>query len=239
MTTYTIAIVEDDKTSQRQLQQYLERYQRENDCSFEVFVFDDGMGIVTDYEARYDVIFLDVQMQLLDGLSAAHRIRKLDPDVILIFITNMAQFAIKGYEVDALSYLLKPVPYFSFSQELMRSLKRVDSREKHYLLVPVDSGMKRLNVEKIFYIERDRHRIKIHTEPAVHSMVGTVKDATGELSGKGFVLCNSGYLVNLRHVTGIDDNRAVIANGYAKLSISRPRRTAFLQALTDYVGGGL
>ncbi len=69
---------------------------------------------------RFDIIFLDVEMENLDGFTTARIIRETDPQVMLIFVTNMGQFAIKGYEVDALSYLLKPVPYFAFSQELKR-----------------------------------------------------------------------------------------------------------------------
>ena len=87
---------------------------------FELTTFEDGEEIVTDYRAAYDIILLDVQMRHMDGMAAAEAIRKADKDVILIFITNMAQFAIRGYAVDALDYVLKPVPYLPFPSSCRR-----------------------------------------------------------------------------------------------------------------------
>ena len=101
----------------------------------------------------YDIILLDVQMRRLDGMSAAESIRRIDPEVILIFITNMAQFAIRGYAVDALDYILKPVPYFAFSQQMQKAIDRVRKRQKVYLMVPVEGGLRRVDVNTIYYLE--------------------------------------------------------------------------------------
>ncbi len=92
------------------MQEYVRRYTRQYGTEFEVTVFADGVDILEDYRAVYDIIFLDVEMKHLDGMTTAERIRQMDADVILIFITNMAQYAIKGYAVGALDYVLKPVP---------------------------------------------------------------------------------------------------------------------------------
>ena len=107
-----VAIVEDDAEVQGVLQEYVRRYTRQYGTEFEVTVFADGVDILEDYRAVYDIIFLDVEMKHLDGMTTAERIRQMDADVILIFITNMAQYAIRGYSVGALDYVLKPVPYF-------------------------------------------------------------------------------------------------------------------------------
>ena len=112
-----IAIVEDDPQVREQLAGYIRRYERQFGKMFELTTFEDGDEIVSDYKAVYDIILLDVQMRRMDGMAAAEAIRRVDKDVILIFITNMAQFAIRGYAVDALDYILKPVPYFAFSQD--------------------------------------------------------------------------------------------------------------------------
>lgn len=110
-----IAIVEDEAAVREQLAGYVQRYTRQYGTQFEVTMFTDGVEILEDYRPVYDIIFLDVEMQHLDGMETARRIRELDSDVLLIFITNMAQYAIKGYAVGALDYVLKPVPYFAFS----------------------------------------------------------------------------------------------------------------------------
>ena len=120
-----VAIVEDEREVREQLAEYLRRYERQFGRMFEVSLFEDGDEIVSDYRAVYDIILLDVQMRRMDGMAAAEAIRKVDKDVLLIFITNMAQFAIKGYAVDALDYVLKPVPYFAFSQQIQKAVNRL------------------------------------------------------------------------------------------------------------------
>ena len=108
-----VAIVEDEAAVRDQLMGYVQRYMRQYNAQIEVTMFTDGVEILEGYRPVYDIIFLDVEMQHLDGMETASRIRALDSDVLLIFITNMAQYAIKGYEVDALDYVLKPVSYLS------------------------------------------------------------------------------------------------------------------------------
>ena len=146
-----IAIVEDEAAVREQLAGYVQRYTRQYGTQFEVTMFTDGVEILEDYRPVYDIIFLDVEMQHLDGMETARRIRELDSDVLLIFITNMAQYAIKGYAVGALDYVLKSVPYFAFSQQLQKAVNQLAKRTRHYLAVPVDGGMRRLDAATIYY----------------------------------------------------------------------------------------
>jgi DNA-binding LytR/AlgR family response regulator len=237
-----IAIVEDDFATQGLLWEYLRRYEKENSEAFEITLFRDGAEIVQNYQPRFDIILLDVQMETMDGFTAAKHIRGADERVILIFITNMGQYAIKGYEVDALSYLLKPVPYFAFSREINRSLQRLQKyRTKHLTLPhegqPHEGGFTRLDMMEILYVERDRHRVSVHTKNRVYSAVGTIKEMEAKLEGGHFFRCNSGYIVNMAHVTEVKDNFVLV--GKYRLPISRPKKRAFMTALTDYFGGSL
>ena len=204
-----IAIVEDDAAVREQLAGYVQRYTRQYGTQFEVTMFTDGVEILEDYRPVYDIIFLDVEMQHLDGMETARRIRELDSDVLLIFITDMAQYAIKGYAVGALDYILKPVP--------------------------VDGGMRRLDAAAICYIESEGHRVHFYTEDGDFSAPGALKVLEEKLAGRLFARCNSGYLVNLAQVSGVQQNTVQV--GPHELQISRPKRRAFLAALADYIGG--
>ena len=130
-----IAIVEDEAAVREQLAGYVQRYTRQYGTPFEVTEFADGMEILEDYRPQFDIIFLDVEMKPLDGMEPARRIRERDGGVLIVFITNMAQYAIRGYAVGALDYVLKPVPYFAFSQQLQKALGQLEKRERHYLAV--------------------------------------------------------------------------------------------------------
>ena len=121
----SIAIVGDEEMYAKQLQQFLHQYEEENKEMFDITVYSDGDQIVNKYKSQYDIILMDVEMKFMDGMSAAEEIRKIDTEVVIIFITNMAQYAIRGYAVDALDYVLKPVSYFAFSQRLNRAISRM------------------------------------------------------------------------------------------------------------------
>lgn len=230
-----VAVVEDDAEVQGVLQEYIRRYTRQYGTEFEVSVFADGVDILDNYRAVYDIIFLDVEMKHLDGMTTAERIRQMDADVILIFITNMAQYAIRGYSVGALDYVLKPVPYFAFSQQLLKAVSRLEKRAKHYLTVPVEGGLRRLDTASIYYLESEGHRVNFYTDEGDFSAPGALKTFEEKLAGRPFARCNSGYLVNLAQVQAVQQNTVQV--GPYELQISRPKRKAFLAALTDYIGG--
>ena len=230
-----IAIVEDDPEVREQLVGYVRRYERQFGRMFDLTTFSDGDEIVSDYRAVYDIILLDIEMQRMDGMTAAEAIRKVDKDVILIFITNMAQFAIRGYAVDALDYVLKPVPYFAFSQQLQKAVDRLRKRQTVFLTVPVEGGLRRIDVSALYYLASEGHSVRFYTEYGDFSAPGSLKSYEEKLAGQPFARCNSGYIVNLAQVLAVQQNTVQV--GPHHLQISRPRKKAFLEALTDYIGG--
>ena len=223
-----VAIVEDEAEIREQLMGYVQRYTRQYGTAFEVKTFADGLEILEDYRPVYDLILLDIEMKHLDGMETARRIRELDPEVMLVFITNMAQYAIKGYAVGALDYVLKPVPYFAFSQQLQKVEEQLRRRTRNYLAVPVEGGLRRLDTSRIYYIESEGHRVHF-------AAPGALKALEEKLADRPFARCNSGYLVNLAQVQAVQQNTVEV--GPYELQVSRPKRKSFLAALTDYIGG--
>ena len=230
-----IAMVEDEAAVREQLQGYIQRYTRQYGTEFAVTEFSDGVEILDAYRPVYDIVLLDVEMKHLDGMETARRIRELDRDVVLLFITNMAQYAIKGYAVGALDYVLKPVPYFAFSQQLQKAEEKLRRRARHYLAVPVEGGLRRLDTAQIYYMESEGHRVHFYTEEGEFSAPGALKTFEEKLADCPFARCNSGYLVNLAQVREL--RQSTVQVGPCELQVSRPKRKAFLAALTDYIGG--
>lgn len=232
-----VAIVEDEEFYAAKLQQFLTQYGKENNVEFNVTVFSDGSEITARYRADYDLLLLDIQMKLMDGLTAAEHIRKTDETVPIIFVSQMAQFAIRGYSVGALDFVLKPVSYIDFSQKLRRALDAVKRNEKKYISLAVKGGVIRFALADIYYIESLKHYMVIHTEPENITYIGTMKDIENRLDGEPFYRCNNCYLVNLAHVKSVRGNFVQV--GGFSLQISRPRKKDFMRALTDYLGSSL
>ncbi|MEK5040336.1 LytR/AlgR family response regulator transcription factor [Sporosarcina sp. FSL K6-3457] len=229
-----IAIVEDEVNYKEQLIEFLRRFEQERDESIEITTYSDGDEIVESYKAQFDIILMDVQMRFMDGVSAAEEIRKVDSDVVIIFITNMAQYAIKGYAVDALDYILKPISYFAFSERLNRAIDRMKKREEHFITITVKSGVNRLKVSDIYYIESNGHKLTFYTRKEELTATGTMKEFEKQLASYHFFRGHRCYLINLEHVEGMNDSFAVV-NG-KELDVSRPKRKAFMEALSNYWG---
>lgn len=229
-----IALAEDDPASMSRLLAHLERFQDEHSQQFEVSTFSDGAAILRDYGGSWDVLLMDIEMPRLDGMTAAQRIREVDPEVIIVFITAAPQHAIRGYQVGALSYLLKPVTYTALEQELRRCLTQLRRRERRHLLVGTTAGAThRVDTTDILYVESVRHNVVVHTLEADLVTAATLKSIEAQLGDDGFFRCNNGLLVNLRHVTAVEGSDCRLRGG-ARLPVSRPRKRAFLAALSAH-----
>lgn len=232
---YHVAIVEDEVSFATQLQEYLKQYEEENDVRFKISVFGDGAEILEGYQPLYDIILLDIEMPKVNGMKAAEEIRSLDADVTLMFITNMANYAIRGYEVGALDFVMKPINYYTFAMKMTRVLKRTKQKAQQDILLTLPDGVKKLNVQQIYYVEVQNRMLYYYTDEGVFIMRGTMQSVEQILAPYAFAKCNHWYIVNLKHVSEVKKNTAVVAGN--ELEVSRRNRTAFLKALTDYVGG--
>ena len=232
-----IAVVEDNDAMREQLCGFIAQYARESGRQLDVTAFADGAEIVDPYRPGFDIIFLDIEMPTLGGMPTAERIRQVDSDVVLVFVTNMAQYAIRGYEVDALDFVLKPVSYYQFSTKLDRALQRICRRRGGQITLQVGGGVQLLATDDILYLETRDRLLHYHTTTGTWSVRGSLLKAEKDLTAYHFARCNQCYLVNLRHVRGVQDDFVQV--GEERLEISRRQRAAFLAAVAAYVGGAL
>lgn len=228
-----IAIVEDDKIYQQQLQEYIRKYETENHTPFKITLYSDGEDIVENYSGAYDIILLDIQMDFMDGMTAARTIRERDHEVVIMFITSLTQYAVQGYEVDAMDYIVKPVEYFAFSQKLGKALQRIRTIEPVFLSIPVESGIQKLAISDIYYVEGQGHFAIFKTLHNEYSSRITLKDLEDQLEKYGFFRCGKGYLVNMQLVDSIQGGFCLIRN--EKLPISRAKKKEFMELLIQYI----
>lgn len=228
-----VALVEDDEQYRREFLGYLNQYEKESGQKFRVSVFTDGDEITEAYQADYDLILMDIAMPFMDGMTAAEKIRELDSEVVIIFITNTPQFVMRGYAVDALDYVLKPVNYYAFSQRIERAISRMSNRRRRYISIPIRGGVQKLDVSQILYVEVQDHDLLFHTKRESILTRGTLTE-TEELLGSGqFFRCSKCYLVNLEYVESIQNCDLTLAG--EQIQVSRSRRKPLLDALNNYI----
>lgn len=231
---FRVAIVEDDPADSARLREYLERYQRESGDAFQARCFDSGLSLLEHYRADFDVIFMDVEMPHMNGMEAARALRALDENVCLIFITALARYAVEGYEVRALDFIVKPVEYSNLAMKLRRALDIRRRSASDELRLSTPSGMQRIAIADILYIEVLNHTLYYHTSERTCEERGSIAQRERDLAQYGFARCNNSYLLNLRYVTAVCNNTVTIP-GHS-FPIGRTKRQDFLRKLTDFMG---
>lgn len=227
-----IAIVEDEDVAAEKLIASIQRYGKEFQSEFNVTRFSNGEEFLKEYKAVYAVVFMDIQMPKLNGMDAAFKLRELDKTVSLIFITSLVQYAQKGYEVDAVSYLIKPVSYYDFSLKFRKALDLYVMNGDQGIVLEVAGGIRRISCDKLMYVEIIKHRLYYHMVDSIAETTGVLSAAEKELEAYGFLRCNNCYLVNPRFVVEVQGS--IVTVGTEKLTVSRPRRAEFLKKLAQW-----
>lgn len=232
-----IAIVEDNASEAEILEKYLNRFAKESETEINCTRFSDGAEFLDGYRHNWDLVLLDIEMPRISGMETARKIRETDKDVVIIFVTQMAQYAIEGYSVNALDYILKPVNYGMFAMKMRRVVHELETKQTDFVLLQKKAEVYKLPLKNIQYIVVYGHTIIYHTLEEDISITGsrTIKQTETELSDKGFVRCHQCFLVNLYHVSKYDKEEIWIGN--KRIPVSRNRRKDFLQALMRYWGG--
>ena len=229
-----VALVEDYLPQIQRMEEILNQIQQEEQLNLQIAVFTDGESFSALPAHSFDLALLDIQMDKMDGMEAAAKIREQDEDLIIIFITNLAQYAIQGYAVQAMDFILKPVNPILFKEKLMKAVRRIEKKQKEKRIpMKTDRGQVWLEMNEILYVEIVARHLQIHTEPQVLRCNEPLQNIQAILDER-FFRCHVAYLVNMDYVRQI--RKSTVFVGEDQLLISKYRRKEFMEALTKHVG---
>ena len=231
-----IAVVEDDVQEANRLINCLEQFALQNHLQFQVTHFPDAAMLLDQYKANYDLILLDIVLPLMSGMEAARRLRQVDHSVTIVFVTNMAQYAIEGYSVGAFDYILKPVNDHAFELKLKRILSHLGSKIEDRISIRTEGGTISLQLRKIRYVEVEGHYLNWHTLDGVYRSLGPLKHIDRQLP-ESYRAISRWYVVNMQHVHSVIGDDVLI--GDEKLRVGRSYKQKFLQAYAEYMVGGM
>ena len=229
------AIVEDEQPAYQTLKEYLERFGKENNVEFSITHYSEGLSFLEECEG-YDLVFMDIELPNLNGMDIATKLREKDTRVALIFVTNMVQYAIRGYSVDAIDYVLKPIQYNRFYSLMMKVSRVISLNQEKELVLKTSSGVKKVSLSALLYIQITDHLLIYKTDSEEYEVWGSLANAEKELPGELFCRCNNSTIINLKQVTSFDKECVYLTKKKIAVTVSRSRRKGVLQLLNAQMG---
>ena len=232
-TVLRVAIVEDDIDFSNKIKEYLDRFSSETGRIIRYEHFEDGKAFIDGWPDEFELILFDIEMPRMDGMEAARQIRKNNVSAIIIFITSLAQYAYKGYEVEALDYMLKPINYAAFSLRMQKVLLKTKSSDIR-LKIGGSTNQRFMPVSEIYYIESLGHNLTYHTKNGQFSenTRQSLKTLESTLADYGFARANGSVIVSLRYVKKINGNVIEMPDGI--IEMTRTMKDSFLSELLRF-----
>ncbi len=227
-----IGIVDDELEMRLQLQEYIQRLGEEERLQVACVLFEGSESLLRDYTKIYDILIFDIDMPGINGLDCARRVRQMDENVVILFVTNIAQYAINGYEVEAVDYIIKPVGYYDFSLKFKKALRRAARLHVDQVVLSSNKGPVRVEVPDILYVEVFAHYLVYHARSRDIQVRGSMKEHEAFLRGHGFSRIHKSFLVNLRHIENIRSGQVLLSGLENGLPLGRAFKEEFMN---DYL----
>jgi DNA-binding LytR/AlgR family response regulator len=230
-----IAIVEDEDEQAKRMEAGLKQFFGKTDTAYTAVRYARGMDFIASYKNPFDIVLMDIEMPVMNGLETARELRKIDGTAVLIFATRIGQYAIHGYEVNAIGYMLKPITDYALEMNLTRAMKQIAARQTTKIVLQTKTGVVAFPAGELTYVEVSGHKLMYHTKEASYEVYGKLSDEEQRLGAEHFVRCSNPFLVNLSAVRAVSGNTVLLIGG-ERLPISRSMKKNFLEQYVDYLG---
>ena len=188
----------------------------------------------------FDIVFLDIIMQDLDGMKTAQIFREKASDKILIFVSSSREYVFEAYDVEAFQYLLKPVDDRKLKSVLQKAVIKTEGRSQEFIIVSRERQKKKLFLDDIYYFEIKGRVIDVHGTEGIFTYYEQIGELENKLWNKGFFRCHKSYLINLKYVDGYNRQEVFLENG-KKIVIAKRRYDKFVQEVLEVMreNGGI
>lgn len=233
---YRILIVEDDVATARTLQEYVERYAREHGIEVQVARLASALDLPEQAD-HADLVFLDIELPQINGMDAALELRQHNATTLIIFVTNLAQYAVKGYQANALDFVVKPFTYYDLALRMDRAMQALQQRSARSISVRTREGMRLFPASDLVFLDSSRHDVVYHlADGTAVSARGSLRGAWDELGGSPFLRISSRCIINMAHVRGLRDAEVTLSTGDV-VWMSRANKKRSLDEIARYLGG--
>lgn len=229
-----IAICDDEEKFRIQEKNLIDKLSASLDVVVDAFA--DGRDLLKRFDASpYDLVFLDIEMPVMDGITLAREIRSRTEQVQIVFLTGHVEYAIEGYEVNALRYLTKPV-----NEEKLKEVLRFvmdKNTQGRQLILREDGEDLILNLTDVYYMEAQNQYVMIYASDGEHLIRANIGDFEEQLKNDGFYRIHRGFLVSLARIKKMQKGEVLLDAGSktVTLPVSRSNIRPLKEALYTYV----
>ncbi|MGO0883092.1 LytR/AlgR family response regulator transcription factor [Clostridioides difficile] len=228
-----IVLCEDELSQQKLIKKYIEKIFENRNEEYDLLIYRNGESLIKDYPKNVDIFLLDIQLEEIDGMTLARKIRSMyDKNVEIIFTTSLIDYVQEGYEVRAYRYLLKPIKLDDLERHLISCFNEIERNKGKELTLSSKTEIFKINTADIYYIEVLKREITIHTKTSKHSINMTMDSIESKINQKNFYRCHKSYLVNLDYVVNVKQYVAIMENK-EEVSISRYRFKEFKEVYLE------
>lgn len=232
----SIVIVDDDELQQAHMRQLVNDATQQLDININLTIFPSSEALLFAMEdhPEWELVFLDIEMGGMNGMEAARQIRQHNSDIQLVFATGYAEYAVEGYGVQALDYLLKPITSSTIERVLERFLN-LQVEPETYVIFNVSGDPKRVNLSEILYLEALQGQVLVHLSGDVLTLNESLSQVTRQLNDR-FIPVHRSYWVNLEAVDQLLKQDVLLTNGN-KIPMSRRQSKDVQQAFIEFYRG--
>jgi DNA-binding LytR/AlgR family response regulator len=228
-----LAICDDEKIYRNDLRKILGTSLELSGIDYRITEFSCGEEMIKNFNhICCNIIFLDIEMGALDGVETAKRLRAINRQCIIIFVTSHPDFVFQGYEVRALNYIMKPYEPSKILSVLHTALEELEISSEKYYIIEQRLGSVRVPLSKVKYISSEKRLLHMVTDKEIHTFYGKLSDMEDSL-GEAFVRIHSRYLVNLKYVEKLDGNTVLVCDEH--LPVSRSCKPGLSIAFAKYM----
>ncbi|MDU1453863.1 MAG: LytTR family DNA-binding domain-containing protein [Paeniclostridium sordellii] len=234
-----IVICEDEIEQQEILKDYLEQILNEINGKYEILIFNSGEELFKNYPDNIDIFLLDIQMDGLNGMEVARKIRQIDKkEAEIIFTTSLIEYIQEGYEVRAYRYLLKPIKLEDLKKHIILCIEELTKNKESYIAVNEKNNTCKVKISEITYIEIQKREMTIHTINEDYTINSSMSKLENELSKYNFYRCHKSFMVNIDFIKNIKQYIAILDNK-EEVPISRYRFKETKSRFLSYLGSAL
>ena len=212
---FKIAICEDEKVVLDYECSLVEAWAKKRGCTIALDTYISAEQFLFESEDKpsYDVLIFDIQMKGINGMELAKKLRGRGCDSQIVFVTGISDYAIEGYEVGAVRYILKPVKEEVINELLDKIYADSQKQEEDYFVLGQGAELERISFGKIIYIEARGHYVYMKGADFEREWKSSFSEAAGAFEEKSFFCLRRGLLVNLQHVSKITRTDCILDDG--------------------------